>query len=122
MAERGVFGLEVGIEAHGDQGGHIERIAQRLAATADEGLPLPLAGLTAVRGKPCEASGLFSVQGADLGQEGEDQRCRDRPQAGDRAENLALACGGLILGNLPGDLGIQLCDLTINRKCPVVPL
>ena len=57
---------------------------------------------------------MFSVQGADLGQEGQDQRCRDRPQAGDGAENLALARGGLILGNLAGNLGIRLCDLTFE--------
>jgi hypothetical protein len=64
----------------------------------------------AVRDKQCETSGLFSVQGANLGQEGQDQRCHDRPQGGNGAETLALACGGLILGNLPGNLGIKLCD------------
>ena len=55
------------------------------------------------------------VQGADLGQQRQDQRCRDRPQAGDGAENPSLARGGLILGNLAGNLGIQPCDLTLNQ-------
>jgi len=36
LAECCVFGLEVGVAAYGDQGGHVERILHALAATADE--------------------------------------------------------------------------------------
>ena len=35
LAERGVFSLEVGVETHGNQGWHVEGIAQRFAPAAE---------------------------------------------------------------------------------------
>ena len=35
FAERGVFNLEVGVETHGNQGWHVEGIAQRFAPAAE---------------------------------------------------------------------------------------
>jgi len=35
LAERGVFNLEVGVETHGNQGWHVEGIAQRFAPAAE---------------------------------------------------------------------------------------
>ena len=64
FAERGVFNLEVGVETHGNQGWHVEGIAQGFAPA--ERLAFPLAGLTAVGDKAGQASGLLSVQCADF--------------------------------------------------------
>jgi len=72
-AERGVFGLEVRVEPHGDESWPVERIAQGLAPAADQGLAPPLAGFSAVRDQPGKVSGLFAVQRPDFRQEGEDQ-------------------------------------------------
>ena len=41
-AERGVFGPEVRVEAHGHQRWHIECISQGFASAADEGFAFPL--------------------------------------------------------------------------------
>jgi hypothetical protein len=43
FSEGAVFFLEVGVEARGDECGHIDRFTQICAPTADEGLPVPLA-------------------------------------------------------------------------------
>ena len=74
-----------------------------------------MAGLTAVWDKTGDASGLFSVQCADLGQDGQDQRRSNRTKAKDGAEDLTLACGGRVISNVPGDLGIRLRNLTSNQ-------
>lgn len=46
-----VFGLEVWIEAGGDQSRHVEGLADVGPATANETLAFPLAGLAGDRGK-----------------------------------------------------------------------
>lgn len=74
-----------------------------------------MAGLTAVWDKTGDASGLFSVQCADLGQDGQDQSRSIRTKARDGAKDLTLARGGRVISNVPGDLGIQLRNLTSNQ-------
>lgn len=61
-----VFGLEVWVEAHGDDGGHVERASQVVSSALNEGVAFPLPGLARHGRKACEACHLFAVQGADL--------------------------------------------------------
>ena len=65
--QSGVFGLETGIEPHGDEGGHVECVAQGFSPAADEGLALPLAGFAVVRGQAGKAADLFLSYRAKLG-------------------------------------------------------
>lgn len=68
-----------------------------------------------MRDKTCETSGLLSVEGADFGQEGEDQRGCDGTEAGDRAQDLALALQGFVAGDMACNLGIELGELTLDE-------
>src|SRR5690625_1566555 len=87
-----VLDLEVRVETHGDESGHVERVAQWLAPTTDEGLALPLACLPVVRNQPGQAPGLLSPERADFREKGENGSGGNLPDAGDRAQDVALAC------------------------------
>ena len=115
FAQRGVFGLQVRIEAHGDEGGHIERVAQGLSPAADEGFPLPLTRFPAVRDQSGQASGLFLRQRPDFGQEGEDRRRGDRAKTRDRTQDVTLTCRAFIGTDKLRNLAVQLGDLPLDQ-------
>ena len=68
-----------------------------------------------MRDKTCETSGLLSVEGADFRQEGEDQRGGDGSEAGDRAQDLALALQGFVAGDMACNRGIEFGELALDE-------
>jgi len=65
--------------------------------------------------KAREASSLLSGQSAYFGREGEDQSRGDRTKTGYGAQDLAFARGLLILGDVLGNFGIQLQNLSLDE-------
>ena len=63
-----VDGLEVGVEAGGGEGGHVEGTAEVAPAAADPGLALPFSGLAGDRGDAGEAGDGGGLEGSDLWQ------------------------------------------------------
>ena len=63
-SERVVLGLQVGVEADGDQGRHVDGLAQAGASAADEALAAVLAGVTGDGRETGEAGGAAVLQGA----------------------------------------------------------
>ena len=56
-----VFGLEVRIKPHGDEGGHIKRLADICPSAANEGLARPAPGLAGDRSRAGEAAMRLSI-------------------------------------------------------------
>ena len=85
-----VFPPQIRVVSGGDEGGHVERIAQELSGTLYEGLAAPLAGLSGHGGGADKAGGLFAGHGADLGAFNQDRDGADLPQPGFLAENVIV--------------------------------
>jgi hypothetical protein len=78
-----IEGFEDGIEATGDHGGHEESGTDGFSTTADHAPAAPLAGLSCEGRKTGQAGDLFGVEGAKLGQFGDEGPRGLRPYAGD---------------------------------------
>ena len=63
-----VFGFEIWVEPEGDEGRHVERVADLFASSLHEGLALPLAGLPRHGCQASEACDLL----AELGKFGDE--------------------------------------------------
>ena len=83
-AEGLVFGFEVWIEAHGNEGGHVKGLSQVVPSALNERLSGPVSGLAGHRGESREACGLLAVQGADFGHLDQDRCGADGSDAGAR--------------------------------------
>ena len=85
-----VDGLEVGVEAGGGEGGHVEGTAEVAPAAADSGLALPFSGLAGDRGDAGEAGDGGGLEGSDLWQVGEDGGGADLEMPGTLQRMAAL--------------------------------
>ncbi len=81
-AEGLVFGFEVWIEAHCDEGWHVEGLAQVVPSALNERLSCPLTRLAGHRGEACAAGRLFAVLAADFGHFDQDCSSADGTDAG----------------------------------------
>src|SRR3954454_23544391 len=113
-AEAIAEGLEDGFVTAGDEGCEEQGAAHALAAAADHALALPLAGLAGVGGKGCEAGDLLLVEGAELGQLGDEGSGDDRSDAGDGGEEVLLVAPGGRAAHPGVDLGIDLGELLLE--------
>ena len=102
-----VDGLEVGVEAGGGEGGHVEGTAEVAPAAADSGLALPFSGLAGDRGDAGEAGDGGGLEGSDLWQVGEDGGGADLGDAGNAAEDGGLAGDLGVCGDEGGDGGVD---------------
>src|SRR5215212_10338554 len=107
-------GFEDGVVTAGDEGCEEQGAAHALAAAADHALALPLAGLAGVGRKACEAGDLLLVEGAELGQLGDEGSGDDRPDAGDGGEEVLLVAPGGRAAHAGVDLGIDLGELLLE--------
>ena len=110
-AEGHVLCFEVWIEAHGNEGGHVEGLSEVMSAALNERLAGPGSGLPGHRGEACEAGGLFAVQGADFGHFDQDRCGADSADSGDRADDLACAGCRFFCGDAGCDLGVDVGQL-----------
>src|SRR4051794_11390695 len=106
--------LRTGFVTAGDEGCEEQGAAHALAAAADHALALPLAGLAGVGRKACEAGDLLLVEGAELGQLGDEGSGDDRPDAGDGGEEVLLVAPGGRAAHAGVDLGIDLGELLLE--------
>src|SRR3954465_6215217 len=83
--------LRTGFVTAGDEGCEEQGAAHALAAAADHALALPLAGLAGVGRKAGEAGDLLLVEGAELGQLGDEGSGDDRSDAGTEARRSSLS-------------------------------
>jgi len=101
-----VGGLEVGVEANGDEGRHEQRVSQRGAAAANEALAAPLTAVACHGRQACKAGGEFVFERAKLRHVDQQGERGGLAEAGDRGENVeadlkylvglkALAQGGI---------------------------
>ena len=102
-----VDGLEVGVEAGGGEGGHVEGTAEVAPAAADLGLALSFSGLAGDRGDAGEAGDGGGLEGSDLWQVGEDGGGADLGDAGNAAEDGGLAGDLGVCGDEGGDGGVD---------------
>lgn len=68
-----------------------------------------------MRNQPGQASSLLSPERADFREKCENCSGGNLPDAGDRAQDVALACARRILGDAPSDLGVKLADLPFDQ-------
>src|SRR3954462_15229050 len=113
-AEAIAEGLEDGVVTAGPEGSEEQGAAHALAPAADHALALPLAGLAGVGRKACEAGDLLLVEGAELGQLGDEGSGDDRPDAGDGGEEVLLVAPGGRAAHAGVDLGIDLGELLLE--------
>jgi hypothetical protein len=104
------------VEAHGDQGRQVERLAQRSAPAAEAALAAVLAGVTGDRGEAGEARGAFVLEGAELGpldQQGERAGLAD---AGDAHQDVEARLQGGIGGERGVQGGVERGDLAVDLR------
>lgn len=68
-----------------------------------------------MRNQPGEASRLLSPEPADFREKGENGSGGNLSDAGDRAQDVALACARRILGDASRDLGVELAELPLDQ-------
>lgn len=91
-----IFDFHIGVEAHGDEGWHVKRLAHLFAPTMDEGFALPL---TRLAGDGCEAGkgcGLFFVKAAEFGHLGDQHGRSEGRDSGDRDQDRKAGGQGWI--------------------------
>ena len=86
-----VFGLQVGVEPHGDERRHVEGLADAGPAAANEGAAGPASGLSGDRRKAGETCGLAGFEKAEFwhfNEQGEGGDLRDSRNARQYCEPL----------------------------------
>lgn len=82
-----IHGFKIGVEAGGDESGHVKSVAQVRPPSANHGASVPFAGLPRHGRQTGEAGGGFAFQRAEL-RRLRQQRCGgDRRDAGNAGED-----------------------------------
>ena len=121
--------LEVRVEAHGDEGWHIERVAQVLERAAfdpvhrikgdtqhDQRLAFPRAGLARHGCQTGETGHLFAGHGADPGAQDQHGGGRDRAGAGNGPDDFE-GVGCRFSGSNPAaDVSVDVAQMPSNQR------
>ena len=117
-----VFGLEIGVEAGGDESRHVEGPAHAGATAADEALAFPLPGLSGDWSEAGERSGLLVLQAAQFRHGGDELVGGQRSDTGDAGQDLVAAGERSIGGDQAGDLGVERVDMPVDLFEPLPAL
>ena len=109
-----VLGLQVSVEAYSDEGGHVDRLAQVGAASADEALAAVLTGVSGDWGETREASGAAVFQLAKLGHLDQHDQGRRFGHAWDADEDIEAGFERSISREEGAQGCIDGCDLSLD--------